>query len=92
MVGGLVRMRADRAPDVGIAVGDRPHSIELVEPGVDRQQRCDAGGAGAGNDRGALVGEIGEIEVTVAVDQHRQRWVIYLPVAGLVPAEGFLLV
>ena len=72
VVGRLVRMRADRAPDIVIGFGDRPHRRELVEPGADRQHRADAGGARPGDHRIALGGEIREIEMAMAVDEHRR--------------------
>src|SRR5205807_727669 len=48
---------------------DRPHAGEFVKPGADRQHRPDPGGAGATDHFVALGGEIGEIEVAMAVDQ-----------------------
>ena len=71
VVGRLVRMRADRAPDIVIASAIA-RTPELVEPGADRQHRPDPGGARAGDHRIALGGEIREIEMAMAVDQHRE--------------------
>src|SRR5579871_3344880 len=68
MIGRLMRMGPDRAPNIGIAFGDRANPLKCVEPGRDRQHCADAGGAGAGDDRVALLVEIGKIEVAVAVD------------------------
>src|SRR5260221_7513108 len=41
----LVRMNADRAPDVVMALGNGANALELVEPGADRQHARDAGRA-----------------------------------------------
>src|SRR6516164_6367664 len=71
MVGGFVRVGADRKPDRIVGLGDRAHLIELVEPGADSQQSPDPSGPRTGNDRLALGSEIGKIEMAVAVDQHR---------------------
>ncbi len=82
VVGCLVRVDADRAPDVGIRLGDRPHPGELIEAGPDRQHRPDPGGAGTRDDRVPLLGEIRKIEMAMAVDQHSNHFVG--DVAGLV--------
>ena len=71
MIGRLMRMGPDRAPDPVMRLGDRPHRRELVEAGADRQHRADPGGAGARDHRVALGGEIRKIEMAMAVDQHR---------------------
>ena len=68
---GLVRMDADRAPDVAVALGDGAHLVELVEPRADRQHAGDAGGAGARQHAGLVGRELGEVEMAVAVDQHQ---------------------
>src|SRR6266702_115691 len=66
-------MGADRAPNIGIGFRDRADPRKLVETGPDRQHRRDAGGAGPRDDRIALLGEIREIEMAMAVDQHHSR-------------------
>ena len=69
MIGSLMRVRPDRAPDPVISLRDRPHPVELVEPGADRQHRFDPGRPGAGDDGIPLGRKIGEIEMAMAVDQ-----------------------
>src|ERR1700733_8092520 len=68
-----MRMDADRAPDVGIAFGDRAHTVELGDLGADGDHRADPGGAGPGDDRVALLGEIREIQMAMAVDELHRR-------------------
>ena len=63
MIGSLMRVRPDRAPDPVISLRDRPHPVELVEPGADRQHRFDPGRPGAGDDGIPLGRKIGEIEM-----------------------------
>src|SRR5947209_11831479 len=72
VIGGFMRMHPDRAPDVLIRFGDRAHRRKFVEPGANRHHRADPRGAGAFDDRLALFREIGEIEMAMAVDQHRR--------------------
>ena len=67
----LVRMDADRAPDVAVALGDRPHLLELVEPRADGQHAGDARGPGARQHAGFVGRQLGEVEMAVAVDQHQ---------------------
>src|SRR5262249_9347637 len=66
----LVRMYANRAPDVGMALGDAPHEAELAQPRTNGQHPRDAGSAGARQDARLVACELGEVEVAVAVDQH----------------------
>ena len=68
---GLVRMDADRAPDVVVALGDGAHLLELVEPRADRQHARHAGRAGARQHARLVAGKLGEVEMAVAVDQHQ---------------------
>ena len=72
----LVRMNADRAPDVAVTLGNGPDPLELVEARADRQHATDAGHAGACQHRLFVAGKLGKIEMAMAVDQHvssRQR-------------------
>jgi hypothetical protein len=74
-VGGLlslVRMGADRAPDVRL-VGQGAHGRIVGHPVADVDHQGDAGGAGAGDDRRAVRVELRRMQVDVAVDQHRVR-------------------
>ena len=77
----LVRMDADRAPDIVVALGDRAHALELVEPRADGQHAGDAGRPGARQHARLVVGELGEVEMAVAVDQHQRRRSCRLDVA-----------
>src|SRR6516164_10349671 len=67
----LVRMRTDRTPNSVIRFGDCTHSVELVEPGADRQHRLDPGRSGARDDRFALLSEFREIQMAMTVYEHR---------------------
>ncbi len=70
VIGGFVRMGADRAPDIVICLGNRAHCRKRVEPGADRQHRPDPSLSGAADHRLALGREIGKVEMAMAVDQH----------------------
>src|SRR5258708_29412832 len=65
----LVRMDADRAPDIGIALGDGAHRRELTHLGADGEQRPDPCPPRARQDRRALLRR-GVIEMAMAVDEH----------------------
>ena len=67
---GVVRMGADRAEDVGKSLGDRQHLGVARDPRRDGDQAADAGRARAGDHAVELGGEIREIEMAMAVDQH----------------------
>ena len=68
---GLVRMHADRAPDIGVALGDGRAPVELVEPRADGQHAGHAGRAGARQHARLVAGKLGKVEMAVAVDQHQ---------------------
>src|SRR5437588_11659785 len=63
-------MNPYRAPDIVVALGDCPHPVELVEPRADGQHATDAGRLRPRQHASLVVGEFGEIEVAVAIDQH----------------------
>src|SRR5665213_570288 len=65
----LVRMNADRAPDVGIGLGDRAPRRKLAHLGRDGEHGADSGGAGARDHPGAFLRR-GVIEMAMAVDEH----------------------
>ena len=61
-------MRADGEEDVVEPLGDRDDARGLRDLGADGDHALDAGGAGALDDRVEVVGEVGKIEVAMAVD------------------------
>src|SRR5258708_21335922 len=63
-------MDAHRAPDVFVALGDRAHTVELVEPRADGQHARDAGRPGTRQHACLVAREFGEVEMAVAIDQH----------------------
>src|SRR6185437_12725957 len=65
----LVRMDADRAPHIAVALGDGAHPRKLAELGADGEQRLDAGPPRACQDLAALLRRR-IIEMAMAVDQH----------------------
>src|SRR5260221_1810595 len=65
----LMRVDADRAPDIGIALGDGAHRRELTHLGADGEQRPDPCPPRARQDRRALLRR-GVIEMAMAVDEH----------------------
>ena len=67
---GVVRMGADRAVHVGKALGDGEHLGVPPDPRRDRDDAADAGRLRARHHGVELAGEIGKIEMAMAVDQH----------------------
>src|SRR5258708_9540803 len=65
----LMRVDADRAPDIRIALGDGAHRRELTHLGADGEQRPDTCPPRALHDRRALIRR-GVIEMAMAVDEH----------------------
>ncbi len=68
----VMRMGADRAVDVRKALGDGEHLGVPFDPRRDGDDTRDAGRLRARNHGIELAGEIGKIEMAVAVDQHRR--------------------
>src|SRR5438105_5005464 len=66
----IMRMRAERAINVGKAVRYREHFGLPPNARGDRDHALDAGGAGTCHHRIELFGKIREIEMAMAVDQH----------------------
>ena len=62
-------MRADGEIDAGVALSDRDQAVGRVDPGADGDHPLDAGGFGALDDSVEFVGEVGEVEVAMAVDE-----------------------
>src|SRR6185437_16606407 len=67
----VMRMRAERAIDVGKTLGDRQHPIKPPHACRDRDHARQARRACARHDRLKLVGKIRKIEMAMTVDQHR---------------------
>src|SRR6266404_5133425 len=72
---GLMRMGADRAIDVRKSLGDPKQRAELLHTRRDRDDAPNAGGLGARDDGVEILGEVREIEMAVAVDEHCFRTV-----------------
>jgi hypothetical protein len=66
---GIVRVRADRAPDVVVRIRDCRDGRELVHEGGDRHHAVDAASAARASTPSDLPTRV-EIEMTVAIDQH----------------------
>ena len=67
---GVMRMRADRAKNIGKALGDGQYLGMAVNACRDRDHAGNAGGAGARDHGVKLRGKIGKVEMAMAVDQH----------------------
>ena len=65
----LMRMRADREKDVLVPLRDRDDARGLRYAGADGDHALDAGRPRALNDPVEVVGEVGKIEVAMAVDE-----------------------
>ena len=70
---GVMRMGSDRAIDVRKSLGDRKQSAQAPHPRRDGDDTLDPGGVGPCHDGVEVIGEIGEIEMAVAVDEHVGR-------------------
>ena len=68
---GLMRMSADRAINLGIARGDRQQRIEAANTGGDGDDAPYPGRPRTRDDAVEVVGELGKIEMAMAVDKHR---------------------
>ena len=69
----LMRMGADGEEHVVVPLRDRGHAGRLRDSRADGDHALDAGRARALDDRVEVVGEVGKIEVAMAVDDHRLR-------------------
>ena len=69
---GVVRMRADRAEHVGIALRDGTELPVTLDARRDRDHAPYPRGARSSHDGIELAAEVGEIEMAVTVDQHDQ--------------------
>src|SRR5690606_22449104 len=74
----IVRVRADRAEHILVGLGNAADAIELTYPCRDRHHQAHAGLDRAGDDRVSLFLKVGEVEVAMAVDEHRA----YAPAAA----------
>ena len=70
LLGHVVRVDPDRAPDRLVFFGQSPHGIELRHPRADRLQGADARFGRTGEHALDVVPEVWKVEMTVAVDQH----------------------
>ena len=67
---GVMRMGADRAIDVGKALGDVEQSAEPLHPRRDRHDAADAGLRCTRDNAVEIAGKVRKIQMAVAVDQH----------------------
>ncbi len=65
----LVRMRADGEIDVVVSLRDLDQPLSRLDPRADGDHALDARRARARDDRVEFVGEVGKVEMAVAVDQ-----------------------
>ncbi len=70
LVGGLVRMDADRAENIVVGFGDRAHGVEVAQLRADGQHRFDARRFGARHDARKILLQVGIVEMAMAVDEH----------------------
>jgi hypothetical protein len=70
LLGSLVRMNADRAPDVCMRLGNSAHTGKAVEARADGEHAAHASGPGAVHHGREFAVEFGVIEMTVTVDEH----------------------
>ena len=69
--GGIVRMRADREENALMGLGESPIGVEARHMGRDRHHTADAGRSGGRQNLRQAALKIREIQVAMAVDQHR---------------------
>src|SRR5262245_10648137 len=67
----MMRVGADRAVDIGKALGDGKHLGMPFDPRRDGDNACDAGRLRTRNHGIELAGEIGKIEMAMTVDEHQ---------------------
>ena len=67
---GLVRVRADGAEHVVVAIGDREQRVEPAHARRDRHDAADARRARAADDAVEVIGEIRKVEMAMAIDEH----------------------
>ena len=69
--GSVVRMRADREEDALMTLCESPIGVEACHMGRDGHHATDAGRSGGRQNLGEAALKIREIQVAMAVDQHR---------------------
>ena len=69
--GGIVRMRADCEVNALMGLGESPIGVEACHMGRDGHHTTDAGRSGSRQNLGEAALKIREIQVAMAVDQHR---------------------
>ena len=67
----MVRMGADRAIDIGKAFGDGEHLAVSLHARRNRHHAPDVRRTRTPNQGVQLAGEVGKIQMTVAIDQHQ---------------------
>ena len=70
LLGGIMRMRADRAEHSVMRLDERDQLVEAPHPRRDRHHQADAGRPGAGENRLDVARKLGKIEMAMTVDQH----------------------
>jgi hypothetical protein len=68
---GVMRMGADRTIDVRKPLGDLDQFGKPPHPRRDGDHASNAGGSGPRHDAIEVVGEIGKVQMAMAIDQHR---------------------
>lgn len=69
----MMRMSANRAVDLIMCLGDAEHLVEAVDPRGDGEHQAHPRSLRPGEHGLALRGEIREIEMAVAIDQHHGK-------------------
>ena len=73
LLGGVVRMRPDRAEHLPVRLDDGFQLIEAADARRDGHDRADPGFARASEHGVELAPEVGKIEMAVAVDEHHEK-------------------
>ena len=72
LLGGIVRMGADRAEHIVMGLDQAAQLVELADPRRDRHHQADPCRPGAVEQAVKIGAELRKIEMAVAVDQHRR--------------------
>ncbi len=88
LLGGVMRMGADGEIDRREALRDRGEARALRDAGRNRHHPLDARALGARDDGLDLVGEVGKVEMAMAVDQLHAAHAPFPPRGGRCRPEG----